>query len=192
MFSALDYLREQNIVHRDIKSENILINPGTGEIKVADFGTAIKVDNSNNKKLPNDPTGTFEYMAPEVMENMLLAPGQWQSYGIEADMFSAGCLFYELLTGGEIYMPYSNTAEDLPSQCRHILDQQRDLGVRALLQKAIDKKELQIDPANQGAVVDLLAGMLEPDPKKRFTPGQAMVALSKIQLGNSADGKTKS
>lgn len=63
MICSLSYLHSQKIVHRDVKTENMLLDK-TRTVKIADFGVA-RVEASN----PNDmtgETGTLGYMAPEV------------------------------------------------------------------------------------------------------------------------------
>ena len=91
---TLDYMHKRNIVHRDIKLDNILINKidDTDHIavKIADFGLSAF--------LPEDPAqglnylcGTPSYMAPEM-----LAEGS--SYREKADIFSAGSIFFNILT----------------------------------------------------------------------------------------------
>lgn len=62
----LSYLHSQKIVHRDVKTENMLLDR-SGTVKIADFGVA-RVEAQN----PNDmtgETGTLGYMAPEVLSN---------------------------------------------------------------------------------------------------------------------------
>jgi len=89
---GLEYLHDNNIIHRDIKGANILIN-NKGELKLADFGLA-RLYNPDNK-IPKNYTNkvvTLWYRAPELLlgEN---------NYGPAIDMWSVGCVFSELLTG---------------------------------------------------------------------------------------------
>lgn len=66
----LSYLHSEKIVHRDVKTENMLLDKSR-TVKIADFGVA-RVEASN----PNDmtgETGTLGYMAPEVLSILLLA-----------------------------------------------------------------------------------------------------------------------
>lgn len=68
-FCRLSYLHSQKIVHRDVKTENMLLDK-TRTVKIADFGVA-RVEASN----PNDmtgETGTLGYMAPEVCSQYLV------------------------------------------------------------------------------------------------------------------------
>lgn len=88
LLEALDYAHRKNVVHRDIKPANILYGED-GRIQVADFGIA-KVDASTLTRT-GAVLGTPGYMAPE----------QWQGTPSDqrADLFAAGVILYELLTG---------------------------------------------------------------------------------------------
>lgn len=60
IFSALQYMHNNNIVHRDLKPENILISQDLSEIKVSDFGLSTAYSSLMTKQC-----GTLTYMAPE-------------------------------------------------------------------------------------------------------------------------------
>ena len=88
LLSALLYLHDKNIVHRDIKLDNIMGNEDEGgnyEIKIIDFGTTVKISKWNAS-----PTGTRHYMAPEAFEGILHA---------KTDVWASGVSLYLLLTG---------------------------------------------------------------------------------------------
>ncbi|TNJ29886.1 Kinase, NEK [Giardia muris] len=76
------------VVHRDVKPENILFT-STGVLKLCDFGRASFLDGSPINRL----TGTLFYMAPEI--------AQEKEYGSEVDIWSLGCVLYEMC-GGDI------------------------------------------------------------------------------------------
>ncbi|XP_059630823.1 mitogen-activated protein kinase kinase kinase 1-like [Cornus florida] len=90
---GLKYLHERNVIHRDIKCANILVD-ANGSVKLADFGLAkaVKLNDAKSCK------GTAFWMAPEVVRNQ----GN-QGYGISADIWSLGCTVLEMLTR---QMPY--------------------------------------------------------------------------------------
>ncbi|KAJ0077897.1 hypothetical protein Patl1_36901 [Pistacia atlantica] len=94
ILSGLKYLHEQNVVHRDIKCANILVD-ASGSVKLADFGLA-KATKMNDVK---SCKGTPFWMAPEVV-NL-----KNRGYGLAADIWSLGCTVLEMLTRQP---PYSN------------------------------------------------------------------------------------
>ncbi|KAI5597688.1 hypothetical protein POPTR_002G088900v4 [Populus trichocarpa] len=90
---GLKYLHDQNVVHRDIKCANLLVD-ANGSVKLADFGLA-KATKLNDVK---SCKGTAFWMAPEVVNN------KNQGYGLPADIWSLGCTVLEMLTR---QIPYS-------------------------------------------------------------------------------------
>ena len=114
--------RPDYLIHRDIKSHNILISPG-GFAKIGDFGLAkcLKYNitdsndyetNKENEKKDNDMTtfvGSVRYMSPEMKS--------YSKYSFKTDIWSCGVIFYELFENGERYNPkgviWSNTPNDV-------------------------------------------------------------------------------
>jgi len=87
--SALAYLHSQGIVHRDIQPANLMLD-SQGTLKLIDFGVARELSrNTKRKRVP--PAGNSEYTAPEVVAGQTPTPA--------ADIFSAGVVLFELLTG---------------------------------------------------------------------------------------------
>ncbi|EGG17929.1 LISK family protein kinase [Cavenderia fasciculata] len=84
---AMSYLHSKSIVHRDLKSSNLLIDPNW-KVKVCDFGFARIVDDENNKSMTI--CGTDNWMAPE----MILG----EDYDEMCDVFSFGLILFELIT----------------------------------------------------------------------------------------------
>ncbi len=87
MILVLEFLHKNNIMYRDIKPENILIDT-TGHIKLVDFGLS-KMFEKNEKMYTI--CGTSFYLAPELIKG--------KGYNCDADWWSLGCLMYELLSG---------------------------------------------------------------------------------------------
>ncbi|XP_057769183.1 serine/threonine-protein kinase STY46-like [Salvia miltiorrhiza] len=84
---GMNYLHQNNIIHRDLKAANLLMDENE-VVKVADFGVARVKSQSG---VMTAETGTYRWMAPEVIEH--------KPYDHKADVFSFGVVLWELLTG---------------------------------------------------------------------------------------------
>lgn len=89
IFSALNYLHKLNVIHRDIKLGNLLLNEKL-EIKLSDFGLASKLEYVGEKK--RTICGTPNYIAPEVLDGTT-------GHSFAVDVWSMGVLAYTLLIG---------------------------------------------------------------------------------------------
>ena len=86
---ALNHAHQRNIVHRDIKPHNILITP-EGQVKVTDFGIARAISASSFTQV-GTVVGSVQYSSPEQAKGGLVGP--------QSDLYSLGCVLYEMLTG---------------------------------------------------------------------------------------------
>src|SRR6478672_9688507 len=92
--STLGHLHEQQIIHKDIKPQNIVINAETQEIQLIDFSIASQLERENSTlKNPDLLEGTLAYMSPEQTGRMN------RSIDYRTDFYSLGVTFYEMLTG---------------------------------------------------------------------------------------------
>jgi len=91
---ALVFLHQNQIIHKDIKPANIIINPETNQVKIADFSIASRLSKETaHLKNPDRLEGTLAYMSPEQTGRMNRA------VDYRSDFYSLGVTFYELLTG---------------------------------------------------------------------------------------------
>ena len=92
---ALKYLHEHDIIHRDVKLENVMLTSTSEqscEAKLTDFGLALRLNQTDRAK----PAGTLGYAAPEIIT------GSHPQHKY-SDIWSLGCLLYVMLT---LQMPY--------------------------------------------------------------------------------------
>lgn len=91
VLSALEYSHHAGIVHRDIKPANVMLTP-TGAVKVMDFGIARAVaDSAATMTQTQAVIGTAQYLSPEQARG--------ETVDARSDLYSTGCLLFELLTG---------------------------------------------------------------------------------------------
>lgn len=91
VLAALEYSHHAGIVHRDIKPANVMITP-TGAVKVMDFGIArAMADSAATMTQTQAVIGTAQYLSPEQARG--------ETVDARSDLYSTGCLLYELLTG---------------------------------------------------------------------------------------------
>jgi serine/threonine-protein kinase len=166
ILNALDYSHNKGIVHRDIKPSNIMITD-SGDIKVMDFGIARATDDIG-ATLTNtwNVVGTAQYLSPEQATGEL-ADGR-------SDLYSLGCLMYELLTGRP---PFTG---DTPVSIAY-------QHVSSALTPAS-----QINPSLDPNLDQMLEVVLAKDPNNRYQDAAAMLEdLEHVIKGEPVTTKIK-
>ncbi|VDD86563.1 unnamed protein product [Enterobius vermicularis] len=82
---GLEYMHAKNILHRDLKTKNILLNRKRTIVKLSDFGISKELA---SRSLASTVVGTPNYLSPEICEG--------RSYNEKSDLWSLGCVLYEL------------------------------------------------------------------------------------------------
>ncbi|MEC3914133.1 Stk1 family PASTA domain-containing Ser/Thr kinase [Nocardia sp. CDC160] len=139
--AALDFSHRNGIVHRDMKPANIMINRA-GAVKVMDFGIARAIADSSNPMTQTAAViGTAQYLSPEQARG--------EQVDARSDVYSVGCVLYEILTGeppftgdSPVAVAYQHVREDprLPSQVHPGVPRELD----SVILKAMSK-----NPANR-------------------------------------------
>ena len=154
---GLQHIHSHNIVHRDVKLENILIDLNN-TIKICDFGIGRVLSSPDD--LLYDQCGTPMYMAPEI-----LFSSQDKGYkGFPVDIWSAGIALYIMLSGT---LPFNVKKED------SLLDNKNKKKSMALKQAIMFSQPKKIEKISNMAK-DLLHGLLNKDPEKRLTIEQIL------------------
>jgi serine/threonine-protein kinase len=185
VFGALQFAHERGVLHRDIKPENVMLcrDPSSPErevVKVLDFGIAKILDQTDSVSLPDEaPTGfrsvltrvggwvgTPGYMSPEQ--------GSAEKLDHRSDLYSAGCLLYELLTGRlpfegqtalQIIARHVREAPPAPSTFAPVHPDLERLVMRLLAKKPQDRPSTARDVADE---LLLLLGELEAPSSQRW------------------------
>jgi serine/threonine-protein kinase len=157
---ALAYAHARNVVHRDIKPDNVLLDTDTGRAMVTDFGIARAVSEGTDTRLTTTglAIGTPAYMSPEQCAGDRSVDGR-------SDIYSLGVVGYQMLSGD---LPF--VAANTPAMfVKHLTEQPRPLAERVSVPSdlsSIIMKCLAKDPAdrftNASELVEALRGQIAP------------------------------
>lgn len=136
IINGISYLHSQNIIHRDLKLDNIFINSETSDILIGDFGLSTKLLNSKSKA--NSCIGTPEYMAPELYSG---------EYDKSIDIYSLGMCLIFLFTNEQPYSECNNIMQIYKKVVNKIypksLEKIEDSRIKEIILKLIGDKEIR-------------------------------------------------
>ncbi len=177
MLRAIRYSHGQHLLHRDVKSSNILIDEDTGAALLGDFGIAL-MENSERLTTEGVALGTPEYMSPEQCQGMALDE--------RSDLYSLGVVLYECLAGkppflaeAPLAIAYKHVHEQVPPINRSELPP----ALLAILRKSLAKKKEE----RYGSAESMLEALDQLGDKNR-TPSSGLPILpSESNLRNGRD-----
>ena len=186
---ALDYAHRHGVIHRDIKPENLLMQEG--HVLVGDFGIARAVTQASDETQTGMAIGTPGYMSPEQASGA-------GSVDARSDIYSLGCVFYEMLTGEAPFTgptPQAILTRALTETPRPVRQTRPGVSVgveaateRCLARVPADRFQTPGEFANalihaaaerspsQAVPAPAVATVATPAPSRRIAPGWAMVA----------------
>ena len=158
---ALAVAHERDVSHRDVKPDNVLLDHewtagSTGDVRVSDFGIASVVAERDRKT--TGLLGTPQYMAPESISQGRSGPA--------ADVYGAGVMLYELLSGRT---PFAGPGTDFAVAYRHVTSTPPRIDVPDALWAALSSL-LAKDPAARPSAVDAAATLRRLARSLRDTP----------------------
>ena len=162
--NALRACEKKNIIHRDIKPQNIFVS-NEGDYKLGDFGIAKTAEHIST----GTKTGTFKYMAPEVYNN--------QPYGSSCDIYSLGMVLYWLLN--ERRIPFLPLPPSVPTATEDNDALLRRMGGEVIPAPIHGSEELK----------QIVLKACDPNPALRFATAsemnEALAALSEVNTSTS-------
>lgn len=144
--SAVEYIHEHGVIHRDIKPQNIYYM-SDGTVKLGDFGIAInESDNSDSKS--NSVMGSVHYLAPELCQSGHAT--------VQSDIYALGVTFFELITGR---LPYED-GEPIDIAVQHV--------------KKPFPSPTKFNPNISKEIEHIIIKACKKDPKERYASAQLM------------------
>lgn len=155
---ALDYAHHRGVIHRDVKPQNVLVDP-QGQVRLLDFGLSMLQEGETGAEFSfamifgHESVGTWDFSAPEQIRDSLAADAR-------SDVYSLGATLFAIMTG---YSPWDGNTRATVVQTTRLRS------VRDFV------------PEIPQSVADILARMVSPDPGDRYqTAAEAAAALESM------------
>lgn len=181
LLRGIQYLHTAGVLHRDLKPSNILVDSKCS-LKICDFGlarAAFRAENDSDMVLWTDYVATRWYRAPE-----LIMP-QANNYGAAIDVWSAGCIFAEmllrapLLAGGDELDQLRRITEFTGTPGLDVISRLRNPKAQQYLKSIKPRPAAELTaifpPGTDPEALQLIKAMLEFDPDKRITAHAALM-----------------
>ncbi|XP_069393919.1 inhibitor of nuclear factor kappa-B kinase subunit epsilon isoform X1 [Paralichthys olivaceus] len=184
---GMNHLRENGVVHRDIKPGNIMRQVGEDRksvYKLTDFGAARELD--DDEKFMSI-YGTEEYLHPDMYERAVLRKHHQKSYGVNVDLWSIGVTFYHAATGSLPFTPYEGPRRNKPTMYKITTEKPMSAiaGIQRVEGGPIEwsyhlPHSCQLSQGLQAQLVPVLAGVLEADQERCWGFDQFFTATTDI------------
>jgi predicted ATPase len=158
---ALDAAHARDVVHRDVKPANVLVDEPTGRVFLTDFGIAKRARTRGLTKTGYF-VGTLDYASPEQI--------QGQELGAGSDIYALGCVLFEILTGRK---PFDKDS-DVAVFHAHLLEP--------------PPKLTEFRPELPPALDDVVARAMAKAPQDRFASGRELIDTARAALGELPPG----
>lgn len=161
---AVQYAHEQGVVHRDLKPSNVMVESGSSQPLLMDFGLAKDLSQEEGLTISGEVLGTPAYMAPEQ------AAGKVHELGPSVDIYSLGAMLYELISGqppfrGSVVELLLKVQSEEPRSLRRLMPNIH-IDLETICQKAMAKQAADRYPTAAAFADDL----------DRFAQGEAILA----------------
>ncbi|XP_029948368.1 inhibitor of nuclear factor kappa-B kinase subunit epsilon [Salarias fasciatus] len=184
---GMNHLRENGVVHRDIKPGNIMRqvgDDGKSVYKLTDFGAARELE--DDEKFMSI-YGTEEYLHPDMYERAVLRKHHQKSYGVSVDLWSIGVTLYHTATGNLPFAPYEGPRRNKPTMYK--ITAEKPMGAIAGIQRAEGgpiewsyhlPHNCQLSQGLRVQLVPVLAGILEADQERCWGFDQFFTATTDV------------
>ncbi|XP_030586149.1 inhibitor of nuclear factor kappa-B kinase subunit epsilon [Archocentrus centrarchus] len=184
---GMNHLRENGVVHRDIKPGNIMRQvgeDGKSVYKLTDFGAARELD--DDEKFVSI-YGTEEYLHPDMYERAVLRKPHHKSYGVSVDLWSIGVTLYHAATGSLPFTPYEGPRRNKPIMFK--ITTEKPMGAIAGVQRVEGgpiewsyhlPHSCQLSQGLRVQLVPVLAGIMEADQERCWGFDQFFTATTDI------------